>query len=198
MYVTVAPQGKACTSPSPRRKRLYVTVIGHSFGTHDINTREPEDTGSETGPQQKEQHMSEKTIPRPDRIRHIPSGFGWVDHRFVREGHVRLLSRESLVLYLFLVTVADENGISWYSDEKLCFLTGLTAQEVASARRQLAESSLASYSRPVYQVLELPRAGGRSPAATHAAPKDTMMSPCAGGLSSISDILASLAKGGTR
>jgi len=141
--------------------------------------------------------MPEKNIPRPDRIRRIPSGFGWVDHRFVREGHVRMLSRESLVLYLFLVTVADENGISWYSDEKLCLLTGLAAPELAAARRQLAETSLMSYSRPVYQVLELPRPEAYSSPA-QAETEAPLESRRLGGPLGVGDILSILSKGGAR
>jgi len=102
--------------------------------------------------------MSVKNIPRPDRIRRVPSGFGWVDHRFVRHGHISRLSREALALYLFLVTVADENGISWYSDSKVSQLLGMTEEDLADARQMLSASSLVSYCRPVYQVMELPSA----------------------------------------
>lgn len=141
--------------------------------------------------------MSEKTIPRPDRIRRVPAGFGWVDHRFVREGHVRLLSRESLVLYLFLVTVADGNGISWYSDEKLCQLTGLEAHELSTARRQLAGYSLVTYSRPVYQVLELPSAEP-CPCLPSGGQENPPAAGRLGGPRSIGDILNILADGGAR
>lgn len=100
--------------------------------------------------------MAGKFPPRPDLIRRVPHGFGWIDHRFVREGHIRHLSRESLVLYLFLVTVANEEGISWYSTEKLCLLSGLDSSSLSLAREQLTSLSLLAYSPPVYQVLELP------------------------------------------
>lgn len=69
--------------------------------------------------------MSDKMIPRPERLRRAPSGFGWVDHRFVRHGYSARLGSGSLALYLFMVTVANEDGLSWYSSEKLCPLTGL-------------------------------------------------------------------------
>ncbi|NLA81030.1 MAG: hypothetical protein GX853_09885 [Chloroflexi bacterium] len=101
--------------------------------------------------------MTSKILPRPDMIRRVPRGFGWIDHRFVREGHIRGLSRESLTLYLFLVTVANEAGISWYSEERLRQLTGLDSGSLSSARRELSSFSLVAYDRPVYQVLELPR-----------------------------------------
>jgi len=141
--------------------------------------------------------MIEKNIPMPDRIRRIPSGFGWVDHRFVREGHVRMLSRESLVLYLFLVTVADGNGISWYSDEKLCQLTGLTAQELADARKQLAGRSLAAYRRPVYQVLDLPSSDTVLPVSASVM-EESMGTMRLGGPRSVGDILNLFAQGGAK
>jgi hypothetical protein len=100
-------------------------------------------------------------IPRPDRLRGAPSGFGWVDHRLVRLGYTSHLSVEAQALYLFLVTVANESGLSWYSDETLCRQGNLSRRQLDSARRELAACSLVAYSRPVYQVLELPRAPGR-------------------------------------
>ena len=100
--------------------------------------------------------MSDKMIPRPERLRRAPSGFGWVDHRFVRHGYSARLGSGSLALYLFMVTVANEDGLSWYSSEKLCLLTGLDDAGLQRARRELEAQSLIAFSRPVYQVLELP------------------------------------------
>ena len=64
--------------------------------------------------------MKWKEIVDRCRLRRVPEGFGWVDHRFVRDGHVRGRSGGALALYLFLVTVADGDGVSYYSDETLC------------------------------------------------------------------------------
>ena len=95
-------------------------------------------------------------IPRPECLRRMSSGFGWVDHRLVRQGYTSSLSAEAQALYLFLVTVANESGLSWYSDEKLCQQSNLSGRLLDSARRELFACSLVAYSRPVYQVLELP------------------------------------------
>lgn len=145
--------------------------------------------------------MSDKIIPRPELIRHVPQGFGWVDHRFVREGHIRCLSRESLALYLFLVTVANADGISWYSEEKLCLLAGLDAGSLSSARRELSSLMLLAYSRPVYQVLELPSRPRQDGAAAASPVRDGDALRHAGfsrrleGTYGIGDILALMAKG---
>ena len=36
------------------------------------------------------------------RIRRIPEGFGWLDHRLIRDGHLRSCSTDALGLYLVL------------------------------------------------------------------------------------------------
>ena len=95
-------------------------------------------------------------IPRPECLRRMSSGFGWVDHRLVRQGYTSHLSAEAQALYLFLITVANESGLSWYSEEKLCQQSNLSGPQLDSARKELAACSLVAYSRPVYQVLELP------------------------------------------
>lgn len=101
--------------------------------------------------------MIQKKIISPDRLRRVPEGFGWVDHRLVREGRVRRHSPEALSLYLFLVTVADVDGVSWYSDESLNSYLNLDDGRLRSARRELVEGSLVAHQRPFYQVLEIPR-----------------------------------------
>jgi hypothetical protein len=107
--------------------------------------------------------MKRKEIVDRGRLRRVPEGFGWVDHRLVRDGHVRGRSGGALALYLFLVTVADGDGVSYYSDETLCGHLGLSQQDLFRFRRELVESGLVAWSRPFYQVLALPRAGEDRP-----------------------------------
>ncbi len=49
--------------------------------------------------------MMQKEIISPGQRRRLPEGFGWVDHRLVRENVIENFSAESLALYLFLITV---------------------------------------------------------------------------------------------
>jgi hypothetical protein len=66
--------------------------------------------------------MINKHILRPDRLRQIPTSFSWVDHRLVRHEHLRHRGPVAWALYLFLVTVADAEGLSYYSDASIiCF-----------------------------------------------------------------------------
>jgi hypothetical protein len=50
-----------------------------------------------------------------DRLRRVPEQFSWVDHRLVRQAWIRRCDPRGLALYLLLVTVADVEGLSYYS-----------------------------------------------------------------------------------
>jgi hypothetical protein len=91
----------------------------------------------------------------PQRRRRIPPQFSWVDHRLVRDGHVQGRSAPALALYLFLVTVADADGLSWYSDEALCRQLSCDAAQLHRDRAELQQAALIAYRRPLYQVLDL-------------------------------------------
>lgn len=103
--------------------------------------------------------MIRKEIVDPGHVRRMPEGFGWVDHCLVRKGHLRGRSREALALYLFLVTVADADGVSYYSEESLCDQLNYTSSELKSSRTELVNAELVAYRKPFYQVLELPFTG---------------------------------------
>lgn len=90
-----------------------------------------------------------------DRIRVISRGFGWVDHRLVRGRYVDGCSVHALALYLFLVTVADADGVSFWGDESVQERLSLTAQELRVAREELVSAELIAYQKPVSQVLQL-------------------------------------------
>lgn len=102
-----------------------------------------------------------KRILCPERLRRVPHGFSWVDHRLVREGHISRVGHEALALYLFLVTVADAEGLSYYSDAKAARLLNMSEATLSAARRELCRAELIAYRHPLYQVLALddPRQG---------------------------------------
>ena len=99
--------------------------------------------------------MTEKRILRPDRLRQVPAQFSWVDHRLVRQNRLRPCELSAWALYLFLVTVADAHGLSYYSDASLCRALRLDGPGLWAARRQLVEAELIAYQKPLYQVLGL-------------------------------------------
>lgn len=100
--------------------------------------------------------MMHKQILRPDRLRKVPSQFSWLDQRLVRENFLRRAQPAAWALYLVLVTVADAQGLSYYSDATLSRLLQLEPLALAQARQQLVTADLVAYQKPLYQVLALP------------------------------------------
>lgn len=60
-----------------------------------------------------------------------------------------------MALYLFLVTVADAQGLSYYGDPAISQLLSLDAATLIHARQELLAAALIAYQRPLYQVLSL-------------------------------------------
>jgi hypothetical protein len=102
--------------------------------------------------------MRGRELILPQRKRKIPPQFSWVDHRLVRDGHIQGRSAPALALYLFLVTVADADGLSWYSDEALCRQLSCEPEQLHRDRDELRQAGLIAYRRPLYQVLDLAQA----------------------------------------
>ncbi len=133
--------------------------------------------------------MTHKFPICPDRIRSIPEQFSWVDHRLVRDRHIELLSHDAAALYLFLITVADCQGLSYYADASLCERLAMDAATLASARACLLKYRLVAYKRPLYQVLALDGALQRLHASSESAARTDI------GSLAIDKILAKLAGG---
>ena len=97
----------------------------------------------------------DKHLLDPDRLRKIPPQFSWIDQRLVRERHIERLSHAADALYLFLLTVADARGLSFYSERSIGRLLCMTAEGLEQARKELVRADLIAYQRPLYQVLSL-------------------------------------------
>ncbi len=96
-----------------------------------------------------------KQVLCPERVRQIPAQFSWVDHRLVRERYIERCDPPAAALYLFLLTVADGQGLSYYSDASLVRSLSLSATRLNQAREDLIRAGLIAYQRPLYQVLAL-------------------------------------------
>jgi len=99
--------------------------------------------------------MTIKRVLCPERARQIPAQFSWVDQRLVRERHIERCDPPAAALYLFLITVADGQGLSYYSDAALVRCLSMTAARLSQARGDLLRVGLIAYQRPLYQVLAL-------------------------------------------
>jgi hypothetical protein len=100
--------------------------------------------------------MINKHLLRPQRLRHIPPSFSWVDHRLVRHEYLARAGHGAWTLYLFLVTVADAQGLSFYSDAAISRRLTMDLLTLSAARQQLIQADLIAYRKPLYQVLSLP------------------------------------------
>ena len=131
--------------------------------------------------------MISKHLLRPQRLRQIPASFSWVDHRLVRHDYLPRADHRAWALYLFLVTVADAQGLSYYSDRSIVRHLKMEALELSAARQQLVGADLIAYQKPLYQVLALPEDAKASGAST---------SLRAGQAQSVADILRRALEGG--
>jgi hypothetical protein len=96
-----------------------------------------------------------KKILCPQRLRRMPGQFSWIDQRLVREGYLQRCDHGALALYLVLVTVADAEGLSYYSEGRLERLLQREHVPLLRARPQLCQADLIGYQAPLYQVLAL-------------------------------------------
>ena len=96
-----------------------------------------------------------KHVLCPQRLRRVPRQFSWIDQRLVRDGHIRRMGHEAQALYLFLVTVSDAEGLSYYSDATAGGLLSMDGLMLNRARRELVAAGLIAYQSPLYQVLSL-------------------------------------------
>jgi hypothetical protein len=113
-----------------------------------------------------------KQLLRPERLRQVPQQFSWVDQALVQQHFIDRCQVRSAALYLFLITVSDAQGLSYYGAATLARRLHLSDEDLDSARQQLIELELIAYRAPLYQVLALPgtvaapRPPSRVPAST--------------------------------
>jgi len=93
-----------------------------------------------------------------ERIRKVPSHFSWLDHRLVRDRYLEKCTHAAAALYLFLVTVGDAKGMSYYGDKSILKHLGMNLSELQHARANLIRAGLIAWQKPLYQVLSLERA----------------------------------------
>jgi hypothetical protein len=129
--------------------------------------------------------MKPKPILCPHRLRRVPPQFSWIDQRLVRDRHLQGRTPPALALYLFLCTVADAQGLSYYADATAAKLLGFSPQTLRAARAELISAGLIAYRRPFYQVLSL----------DPPTPPPPFPAPRAGEPQSIGEILRSFLEG---
>ena len=99
--------------------------------------------------------MIVKRVLAPERLRHVPQQFSWIDQRLVRDRHIEHCDAHACALYLFLLTVADAQGLSYYADASVSQRLSMLPQRLCIAREDLLRLGLIAYEPPLYQVLAL-------------------------------------------
>ena len=89
--------------------------------------------------------MRKYHIPQPQKIRKIKGSFAWIDHRLVRNGYLQVMTHDDMVLYLFLILVADRNGVSFYRKEKICDAVSLDFGQFEIAKDRLINMKLIAF-----------------------------------------------------
>ena len=100
--------------------------------------------------------MIKTKILCPNRVRRITGSFAFIEHRFLRNGFWDSLTHHELLLYVFLLLVADRNGISYYSYDKIYSLLRISTDEYLQARNALIDKDLIAFNGYFFQVLSLP------------------------------------------
>jgi hypothetical protein len=97
----------------------------------------------------------QKQLIIPSRRRKVPDRFSWIDHRLVKQEHFKKSSSGAMKLYLFLATVSDVDGLSFYGARSLGSHLNLDASDILNYRSELITLDLIAYKKPFYQVLDL-------------------------------------------
>src|SRR5260370_13235919 len=96
-----------------------------------------------------------KRVLNPEGLRKVPPQFSWIDHRLVQENYFIRCEHSAWALYLFLTSVADAQGLSYYSDASLMRRLKMDLLVLSASRQQLIQAGLIAYQKPLYQVLSL-------------------------------------------
>jgi len=89
--------------------------------------------------------MKKYHIPQPKNIRNIKGSFAWIDHRLIRNGLLKVMIHDDMVLYLFLILAADRNGVSFYRKEKICEAVSLDFSQFEIAKDRLINMKLIAF-----------------------------------------------------
>ncbi len=133
-----------------------------------------------------------KQLLRPERLRQVPQQFSWVDHALVQRHLIGRCDARAAALYLFLATVADAQGLSYYGGSTLMQRLHLSTEELTAARGQLIGLELIAYQAPLYQVLAISapaaaRASSTTPSGATSSPSRDSTGPV-----SVAQLLAQL------
>lgn len=91
----------------------------------------------------------------PRRVRYPRGAYGWVDLKVVTSGILERVGSEAAFTYLFLCTVGNLQGVSFWSTLRMARTLGLALGAVEAAIQKLQGASLITTNGRVIQVLPL-------------------------------------------
>jgi hypothetical protein len=122
-----------------------------------VSGGKPSNHAKKCKPRSKNRSRPIQTSPlEPNRIRKITGSFAFIEHRFLHDGFWGSLDHQQLLLYLFLIIVADRNGLSYYSYDKICALLRVPVDDYILARNALIDLDMIAFDGCLFQVLSLP------------------------------------------
>ena len=86
-----------------------------------------------------------------------------MDARLIRKDWLGDCSPTAWALYLFWVTVADAQGLSYYADQSVAQRLRIPTEAVRTGRAELLRAGLLAYEPPLIQVLSLDGRPGDAP-----------------------------------
>lgn len=105
------------------------------------------------------------------RVRRPSQRFGWIDRRFLVDGHSTSIGPVAVSLYMVLCVVADRHGVSWYASRTLAGWMQCPVDRIVPALARLTDAGLVAVADRYVQVLDLdllvpaPAAGAPAPVA---------------------------------
>ena len=130
-----------------------------------------------------------KRLLRPERLRQVPEQFSWIDQALVQRHLIDRCDARAAALYLFLVTVCDAQGLSYYGAATLTQRLHQSSEQLGAARQQLIDLDLIAYQAPLYQVLAI---GGTRVAPRTPSPSLAPTAGYSGGPVSLAQLLGQL------
>lgn len=97
----------------------------------------------------------------PRRVRKPRGAWGWIDLRAVTQGHLERVGTAAALTYLFLCSVGDTAGLSFWSRDRMGRILGLDGESIQKALSMLVDANLIARQGQIVQVLPIPE--GTSP-----------------------------------
>lgn len=111
----------------------------------------------------------------PRRVRYPKGAYGWADQKIVTEGYLQALGCPGALVYLFLCTVGNREGLSFWSRSRMARILNLTLEAIDEALRALIAADLIAVTDRIVQVLPVPSRSTSQPLAPQTTTKPPPM-----------------------